>query len=68
MELLKVTYPEADFTAGFLERQFTRVGFNKPTSTINFKKIVFYLNGGKDSPEKGEKELSKYFVSKINGK
>lgn len=46
MLLLKKTYPESEFLSDFVEREFTRVGFNKPTQTLNFKKVASYLTGG----------------------
>ena len=58
LKLLEKMYPGVEFTSDFLEREFTRAGFNKPTGTISFKKIAGYLGG----PE------SKFFVGKVDGK
>jgi len=41
-----------------LEREFTRAGFHKPTSTLNFKNICDYLCSS---------SRSNWIVNKING-
>lgn len=58
MELLTKLYPGEDFVDKFVEREFTRAGFNKPTMNINFKKICEYLCSSSES---------KYMVGKLVG-
>jgi ubiquinone biosynthesis protein COQ9 len=59
MDLLGELYPKQEFTEKFIEREFTRAGFNKPTSTLSFKKICEYLCSSVNS---------RFMLGKINGK